>query len=99
MSISYQPADPNYIPGAQLNPWIQITVTRAIRTVMSRTTSKSQDECRVFTSLTHWLVWFRKDFEGVDPSEHYRRYFQNFGCVPTQLNFLNQKRYEEDTCQ
>jgi hypothetical protein len=61
MSISYQPADPNYIPGAQLNPWIQITVTRAIRTVMSRTTSKSQDECRVFTSLTHWLVWFRKD--------------------------------------
>jgi hypothetical protein len=38
-------------------------------------------------------------FEGVDPSEHYRRYFQNFGCVPTQLNFLNQKRYEEDACQ
>lgn len=99
MSIGYQPADLKWHPGTQLNPWIQITVPRAIRTVMSRTTSKAEDECRVFASLTHWWSGSAKMFKGVDSSEHYRKYFRNFGCVPTQLIFLNQKRYEEDGCR
>lgn len=95
MNLTYQPADPVWFPGAQLNPWIQITVPRAIRTVMSRTTSKITDEALVFASLTHWWTGAVAQLVEVSKEERYRHYFQRFGAVPTQLIFLNQKRYDE----
>ena len=96
MNITYSQPDPKWLPGAQLNPWIQITVPRAIRTMMSRTTSKLEDEPLVFSSLTNWWSGSGVALVHTHPSERYRKFFTSFGFVPSQLIFLNQKRYKED---
>jgi hypothetical protein len=95
MNITYQQPDPSWLPGAQLNPLLQITVPRAIRTVMSRTTSKLDDECLVFSSLVHWWSGSAAKLVHTPAEERYKEFFTSFGVVPCQIIFLNQKRYEE----
>jgi len=73
-------------------------VRKAIRTVMSRTTSKLEDESLVFMTLTElWAGEFRySDMLAKDPRERYKAYFPYFDSVPGQMIFLDLPRHVED---
>jgi hypothetical protein len=72
---------------------------KAIRSVMTRTTSKLEDESLVFTGITTLLTGSKGKLHGVEPDERFRKFFQprwGYGIVPSEIIFLDQRRYNEE---
>ena len=82
----------------------ELTLSRVIRAIMSRTTSKIEDEAHVFTSLTSWRRTHSRGSLLVstrDLKDNYRKLFRSarFWWVPSQMLFLNQPRYDQEGCR
>jgi hypothetical protein len=92
LDIRYSQPDPNWFPGMQLVPGMTVLVPRALRTIAYRTTSIPQDEGRILSSL-NW----RSRSAGTNPQsrDRMRACFETFAIVPSQLIFLDQKRYDD----
>ncbi|KAM5349010.1 hypothetical protein ACJ41O_008833 [Fusarium nematophilum] len=96
LDIRYSQPDPDWFPGMQLVPGMTVLVPRAMRTIAYRTTSRSEDEGLILASLTNWSARSAEPLTEVPAKERMRIYFKQFAIVPSQLIFLDQKRYEDD---
>ncbi|KAF5722163.1 het domain-containing protein [Fusarium mundagurra] len=95
LDIKYSQPDPDWFPGMQLVPGMTVLVPRAMRTIAYRTTSRSEDEGIILASLTDWRVGSAGPLTEVPAEERMRVCFKQFAVVPSQLIFLDQKRYED----
>ncbi|KAM6525875.1 hypothetical protein FALCPG4_011407 [Fusarium falciforme] len=95
LDIKYSQPDPNWFPGMQLVPGMAVLVPRAMRTIAYRTTSRSEDEGLILASLTNWRAGSTEPLIEVPAEERMCVCFEQFAIVPSQLIFLDQKRYED----
>lgn len=95
LDIKYSQPDPDWFPGMQLVPGMTVLVPRAMRTIAYRTTSRSEDEGIILASLTEWRAGSAGPLIEVVAEERMRVCFEQFAIVPSQLIFLDQKRYED----
>ncbi|XP_044714748.1 uncharacterized protein HRG_11783 [Hirsutella rhossiliensis] len=95
LDIKYSQPDPKWFPGMQLVPGMTVLVPRAMRTIAYRTTSRSEDESLILASLTNWRAGSVEPLIEVPAEERMRVCFKTFALVPSQLIFLDQKRYED----
>ncbi|KAF5699215.1 het domain-containing protein [Fusarium mundagurra] len=95
LDIKYSQPDPDWFPGMQLVPGMTVLVPRAMRTIAYRTTSRSEDEGIILASLTDWRIGSAGPLTEVPADERMRVCFKQFTIVPSQLIFLDQKRYED----
>ncbi|EXL54328.1 hypothetical protein FOCG_07398 [Fusarium oxysporum f. sp. radicis-lycopersici 26381] len=95
LDIRYSQPDPKWFPGMQLAPGMTVLVPRAMRTIAYRTTSRREDEGLILASLTNWRAGSAEPLIEVPAEERMRVYFEQFAIVPSQLIFLDQKRYED----
>lgn len=95
LDIKYSQPDPKWFPGMQLVPGMTVLVPRAMRTIAYRTTSRSEDEGLILASLTNWRAGSAEPLIEVPAEERMRVCFKQFAIVPSQLIFLDQKRYED----
>jgi hypothetical protein len=95
LNIRYSQPDPAWFPGMQLVPGMPVLVPRALRTIAYRTTSRIEDEGLILASLTNWRAGSAGPLIRLPPEERLRACFERFVIVPSQLIFLDQKRYED----
>ena len=76
-------------------------LTKVIRSVVTRTTSKIEDEGLVFASVITVLSGSGAMMENVDAEDRLRKALQptfGYGNVPGNMIFLDQRRYEQEGC-
>ena len=70
-----------------------------LKSMITRTTSKVEDESLVFASASSRLPGSTQSLLKVDASERYRAFFKpryGYQNIPSYLIFFDQRRYEED---
>jgi hypothetical protein len=95
LDIKHSQPDPQWFPGMQLVPGLTVLVPRALRTIAYRTTSRREDEGLILAGLTDWRASSTKHLIEVPARERMRVCFEQFAMVPSQLIFLDQKRYKD----
>ena len=77
-------------------------LSKVIRSVMNRTTSKTEDEGLVFSSVLTVRSGSGAKMENVDPEDRLRKALQptfGYSNVPGNIIFLDQQRYDQEGCR